>query len=570
MITYTERVDDIPLLIAEFKKSDLIALLDECFPDHGNWGGASGGQVIVGFLTYVLSRSDHRLSHVETWAAQRIHTLKCCFNNAALDSKDFTDDKLGSLLDRYADDDKWDVFEPAHNRRLINVYNLALASEAIRLDAFITQSHRESTADFQRGHSKQHRADLPQLKTMVATLDPLAMPLYSLTVSGNTSDDVLYLPVLEKLVEGLQLHNQLFVGDSKMGSLDIRTFLQYNEQYYLMPLSKTQCSNKKLSQYLAEQPTELTQIATTDKDGNSIVKAKAFEVKQQMEAADKTFCWEERRVIVYSFAYATSQKKVFEDRLIKAQKALDVILKPAQGRKKMKTEAEVQAAVTKILDKYKVGNFIQVNINQRVETKAVRKYKDKPQSTKKIIHFELEITINETAKQAHLQRLGWRAYACNAPEEQLDTQQIVECYRNEYKIEHKFDELLHKLTALMPVYLKKPNRIKALIRLLLLALKYVSIIQHQVRTELKTSQQTLKELYAGNPARKTQQPTTMMLLTAFKNIHLTIAEVENKRYVKITELTANQLKILALLKIPNEVYLQMNKLLFSHFDFNET
>lgn len=102
------------------------------------------------------------------------------------------------------------------------MYNLALASEAIRLDAFITQSHREPTTDFQRGHSKQHRADLPQLKTMVATLDSLAMPLYSLTVSGNTSDDVLYLPVLEKLVEGLQLHNQLFVGDSKMGSLDIR------------------------------------------------------------------------------------------------------------------------------------------------------------------------------------------------------------------------------------------------------------------------------------------------------------------------------------------------------------
>lgn len=37
MTTYTERVDDIPLLVAEFEKSDLIGLLDDCFPDHGKW-----------------------------------------------------------------------------------------------------------------------------------------------------------------------------------------------------------------------------------------------------------------------------------------------------------------------------------------------------------------------------------------------------------------------------------------------------------------------------------------------------------------------------------------------------
>jgi len=179
MKTHTERVDDIPLLIAEFEKSDLVALFDEHFPDHGNWDGASGGQVTVGFLTYVLSCSDHRLNHVETWAEERLQTLRYCFNNPTLVSKDFTDDKLGSLLDRYADDKKWDAFEPAHNRRLINVYDLNVSSEAVRLDALIAQSHRPASGEFQLGHSKQHRSDLPQLKTMVATLDPLSMPLYS-------------------------------------------------------------------------------------------------------------------------------------------------------------------------------------------------------------------------------------------------------------------------------------------------------------------------------------------------------------------------------------------------------
>ena len=81
----------------------------------------------------------------------------------------------------------------------------------------------------------------------------------------------------------------------------------------------------------------------------------------------------------------------------------------------------------------------------------------------------------------------------------------------------------------MPVYLNKPNRIKALIRLLLIALKYVSLIQMQVRQKLENTKQTLKELYPGNPGRKTDKPTTKMLLKAFEYITLVIITIEHYR-----------------------------------------
>ena len=51
----TERVDDIPLLVAELEKSKLSEYLNHHFPDHGNWNGLDGGKATVGFLTYVLS-----------------------------------------------------------------------------------------------------------------------------------------------------------------------------------------------------------------------------------------------------------------------------------------------------------------------------------------------------------------------------------------------------------------------------------------------------------------------------------------------------------------------------------
>lgn len=566
----TERVDDIPLILAEFEKSNLSNLLCQYFPNHGNWQGADGGQVAIIFLTYVLSCSDHRISHVETWAEQRLTTLKCCLNNPNLSSKDLTDDKLGALLDKFSDEDRWNSFEHAHNQRLINVYDLNLEGEAIRLDAMITQSHRAASGDFQFGHSKQHRSDLPQLKTMVATLDPFAMPLYSLTVSGNTSDDVLYLPVLEELMNNLTMHHQLFVGDSKMGSLNTRAQIQLRAHYYLIPLNKKQCSTKELAAYLADKPTELVTVNQEDKAGNSKIKAQAFERTKIMVDEAQDFSWEERRIIVYSPAYAKRQQFAFEDRLVKAQNALQLLLEPKQGRKQAKTSLELEANVTKILKKHKVQGFIAYQIKEYQTTKTVRAHLDRPEEIRISIHFSLEFEIDEVAKELHLQKLGWRVYACNAPLKRLSTTQAIECYRNEYKIEHKFDELLNRITALMPVYLHKPKRIKALIHLLLLALKYVSLIQYQVRTELKATKQNIKELYPGNPGRATDKPTTRMLLKAFDNITLVIMPIGDKTIVKISDLKPIQLKILELLKLPPETYSRFNELIFSHFDFSET
>lgn len=555
----TERVDDIPLILAEFDKSNLSELFSQYFPNHGNWQGADVGQVAVTFLTYILSCSDHRISHVETWAEQRLTTLRCCLNNPDLISKDLTDDKLGILLDKFSDEERWTSFEHAHNQRLINVYDLNVSGEAIRLDAMITQSHRAASGDFQYGHSKQHRSDLPQLKTMVATLDPFAMPLYSLTVPGNTADDVLYLPVLEELMDNLTTDHQLFVGDSKMGSLNIRTQIHKNKHRYLVPLSKKQCNAEQLAAYLATKPSELVTVHQEDKSGTLKVKAQAFERTEIIVAQTQDFSWEERRIIVYSPAYGKRQEIAFENRLIKAQNALAVLTESKQGRKKAKTSLELEARITQILKKYQVQDFLTYQIKEHQTTREVRAYLDRPAEIRTSIHFSLEFQVNEVAKAKHLQKLGWRVYACNASLEQLSTAQAIECYRNEYKIEHKFDELLNKVTALMPVYLHKPNRIKALIRLLLLVLKYVSLIQYQARTELKATEQSIKELYTGNPGRATDKPTTRMLLKAFDNITLVLMPIGDKVIVKISDLKPVQLKILNLLKLSPEIYARFNE-----------
>src|SRR5919198_1112437 len=50
----SERVDDIPLLLAQIERMGLQPLLDEHFPTHGNWLGLSLGWVTVIWLTHIV------------------------------------------------------------------------------------------------------------------------------------------------------------------------------------------------------------------------------------------------------------------------------------------------------------------------------------------------------------------------------------------------------------------------------------------------------------------------------------------------------------------------------------
>jgi len=565
----TERVDDIPLLIAEFEKSQLCEYLDQYFPDHGNWTGLSGGKVTVGFLTYILSCSDHRLSQVEAWADSLVHSLRHCLASPDLRSKDFTDDRLGALLDRYSDEAKWDAFEAAHNQGLIRIYDLNTLSEPIRLDAMIAQSFRSADEEFKLGYAKQHRADLPQLKVMLATIDPLAMPLVSVIAPGNKTDDVLYIPVIDKVIANLGNTGQLFVADAKLGSLANRAYMHQQGQYYLCPLGKKQCSPAQLQAYLKDKPEELAKVFSMQ-DGQDQLRAQAFELSEELYCEEYDLYWTERRIVVHSSTWAEQQQRSLDQRLDKAEEILGNLLERKQGKKVLKTKAEIEARAAQIIEKQKLKGLIEVQVEEHIELVPIQKYGDRPAGFKEQRHFSLHIHSCEEELAQYRENLGWRVYACNAPMEQLSTKQAVICYRQEYRIEHKFNELLNKITVLMPIFLKKPNRVKALIRLLLLALKFVSLIQHQARKELKATGQYIKELYPGNPGRKTTRPTTKMLLEAFQNITLVVVPMENQIFIKISDLKPVQLQILKLLKIPPEIYRNLEQIPFSRFDLGET
>ena len=123
-ITIThERTDDIPVIIAFLLKMRVAELIDKHFPTNGNWTGLSLGQMLVVWLTFIVSEGDHRLSHVEPWVAAHQHTLSRSLGQEVL-PRDCTDDRLATGLDYLSVAELWVEYECELNQTLIRVYDL--------------------------------------------------------------------------------------------------------------------------------------------------------------------------------------------------------------------------------------------------------------------------------------------------------------------------------------------------------------------------------------------------------------------------------------------------------------
>ena len=123
-ITIThERTDDVPVIIAFLLKMRVAELIDKHFPTNGNWTGLSLGQMLVVWLTFIISEGDHRLYHVEPWVPAHQHTISRSLNQEVL-PRDCTDDRLATVLNYVSATEHWVEFECALNQSVIRVYDL--------------------------------------------------------------------------------------------------------------------------------------------------------------------------------------------------------------------------------------------------------------------------------------------------------------------------------------------------------------------------------------------------------------------------------------------------------------
>jgi len=561
-----ERIDEIPLLYGMIKRMGIQEIIDQVLKAHGNWQGLSPGWVISIWLIHILNQQNHLMEPVQKWVRHHLSVLQRV-SGQAVRELDFSDDRLALCLYYLHGQVVWQAIESRLGQRLLYVYELP--TDTLRLDATVGKVYHDPANHtlFQIGKDKEGLFG-PLFKLMVASLDPLGLPVVVDVAAGQKADDPLYVPAYLRAKAIIGGIGKLVVGDSKMSALATRTRIVKGEDYYLTPLAHEKDEPNLLDELLqpwvgrVDETTPIFLPAELATDGSQPDRAQAlasgFAVTRQrsMPLNEQVVEWQERLLVVRSQSYCHTMQEALAKRLAKAEAALQSLTPVRQrGKRQIQDEATLQAAIAQIQQQQRVVGLLTIRYTQHISEKQVRGYKDKPPRCERMVRFQLTVTRNQDAIAAALFRCGWRIYATNAPDSRLSLQQAVLTYRDQYLEENIFARLHGKFLSITPLYIQRDDHATGLFHLLSLAVRLLALGDFQMRQALAKANASLAGIYDGNAKRSTHTPTTERILKAFEHINLLLLWGDSGILRSVlTPLTPLQERILALLALPTSLY----------------
>ncbi len=543
----TEQINDLPFLLGLVEDMGIRQKIDARIQPHGGWQGISVGTVVAIWLCHILMERDHRLVSVRDWVAARRQTLEDLLGGPLRES-DLTDDRLANVLTMLSDPVEEAAIDQALLADWLQVYQLP--RERVRLDSTSVSVYHDDPPVgglLRRGHSKDHRPDLAQFKAMLASLDPLGLPLACQVVPGNAADDGLYIPAYEAAVRTLGTAALLFVGDSKMGALATRAHIVAGGSAYLCAYRPPKAT-AEIAGWIEDalaHPECWQELRAVDETTGEVTTLAVIDEWTRVQHEGDT-AWTERVLVVRSRQLQAGLRHHQEQALARLTEQLEALrLPPARGRTVYRTEASLRQVVDALLSKAHLSGLVQVQLTAQSRANGTARW------------IVGAYAVDLGAWRALVDRLGWHVYLTSTPAEQYPAPALVDAYRHQVIQERGFARLKTRNLHIRPLYLSDERRIAALTWLLCLALRALTLTEYRLRTALQQRGEALTGLNPASRTQATQRPTTERVIQAFQNITRTCITAPGQVLHHVTPLTPTQEHILSLLALPPDLYARL-------------
>ncbi len=580
------RVDDIPLLLGLLMQMRIAEIYDREVGDYKTHTGLSGGWMLTIWLAYIISQSDRTKYKVEAWVCRHRGVLEQV-TGQRFAATDFNDNRLGALLKRLSKGPRWARFEAALWEHSVEAYELSPASigglVSAHVDSTTACGYHEIVPDgvMQRGHSKDRRPDLAQLKLMTVAMHPFGHLAASDVVPGQRADDGLYLPIIARTRAMLGHSEVLYVGDAKMAAIATRGQIAKDGDYYLTVAPQTGEMGRLMPGLIAAAVTGVQRTAILhNRDGEVIGYGYEFDRQCTValpvgaNGATKEFTFSERVQVICSYRQQEQQTAALQQRLEKAQSALLALTpEPGRGRRQHLTRESLQEAIDQTLAVHRVKGLFHVEhqVEEKRQTRLVgrgRKGANRP--TREVITSRYVITAvipDESAIAAQKKRLGWHVQLTNAPKS-ISLESCVVHYRGNWCGERNYHRLKSDPLGIGPIFVRKDDQIIGKTHLLTLAARVESVIEFEVARGLKAEEKKMAGLHAGLPKQQTATPTAPTLLAAIARfeITLTLLELHNVTTTHLTPLPDLLVDVLRYLHLPLTLYFDLQDI--SSFDIS--
>ena len=482
----------------------------------------------------------------------RIHDWSLNFDPALVYGATISDDTLARALDRLFLLDRASLMTRV---TLQAIKKFELSTNQIHNDTTSIKffghyrNQNPKAVTLKRGHSKDHRGDLLQIVYGLCVTADGAIPIHFKAYDGNQTDDTTHWETWLTLRGMLRRSDFIYVADSKLCVTKTLMDMDHAQGRFVTIVPRTRMEHSEFAEKSYQSTIRWQYIfakRSTRKHHRRDVVESACEFYQMREGFR-----------LYWFRSSEKLLRDKQDREDRLQAAMDKLtLLNSNNKRGPKTEAAMSKAAQRILTHYNVTPWV----NLLVKTDILENYKQvhpgKPttntvyqKTSKKRARLLWSLNQEEIARAQAMDGIFPLTTNTN-----LSALEVYKVYKYQPTIE-KRHSLLKSVCEISPVFLKKNDRIDALVFVYFMAQCIASLIERCLRKNMLDN--GIKSIPVLPENRQSKTPSVRQILQAFEH-HKKHELYNGKTLLKtFTEpLNALQKQLLNLLGIPeNSAYL---------------
>jgi len=435
-------------------------------------------------------------------------------------SQQIDDNVLGRTLDRLFELGVTPLFTKIALKAMqvigIQVTSLHLDSTSFHVDGNYQGAigEDESKIVLTHGYSRDHRPELKQVVLQLITSNEGNLPLFMQAASGNTSDKTAFSQIISEHIASFReaVNNRYIVGDSALFTPD-------------------SLSEMKGSLFVSRVPHQIKKeqklIEGSQKECMIPIGEGYLGIEHEVVYADVRQRW----VLVFSEAAYNRECRTLRKNFLKgSEKELKSFTQLSKERFACEKDALKKAHRL-------VSNFNYLKV-KGLTVSVVKKHGSLGRPKKGVepntVAYQIRgipYTELET-KEAMEKEKGFFVLATNdMNREDFPMQNVLQTYKSQQSVERGFRFLKSPDFLVSSLFLKKPERIEALLMIMTLCLLIYSAIEHRVRSQLCKN----NEFFPDQKKRPSQKPTTRWVFYCFLGLHLVFIDGEKNRVTNLKE-----------------------------------
>jgi transposase len=493
-----KRLDHLGMIAGFCKEIGLNEWVNTHFPKESHNSHITNGQLFIAMILNGLGFVSRTL-HVYPEYFKDIPTERLLGQGVL--PEHINDDVLGRFLDSLYEKGVSSLYQELAHKVVshlgLSCRSLNLDATSFHVDGEYHQDIDAQTIHLTQGYSRDHRPDLNQVVLNLITENKAGIPLYMKACSGNMQDVQGFKEIVKEHIKSLKAayKNTYFIGDAALYTEETIKALAEEEQFFITRVPQ----KLKEAKRLIDQAKSVEWVVLDNGYYGYWATSQYGGVSQ-------------RWLLVKS-----SQAKVREEHILNKviSKSTDSSLKSFNRlcRKAFSCFADAKKALQEWVDAQEfVTLHSEAIVEEQKHAKRGRPGLDAKCTSQFYITGFLATSLNLKAQAQDTK--GLFIIATNDCSQDLSMQFILDEYKSQQAVERGFRFLKSPDFLTSSFFLKKPERIEALLMIMTSCLMIYASVEYQIRRVLQENKASFPDM----KKKPTQKPTAKWVFFCFQGI----------------------------------------------------